>query len=86
MAIRTFATAIDDTAYTKVGDNVTIFAATEELVGKVRVVVTDPGDSAPAAGETNFVPFDNNYSRNADAVDIWMYSPRGAATIYGEAQ
>lgn len=86
MAIRTFATAIDDTGYTKVGSNVTIFSATEELVGKIRVVVTDVGDAAPAIGEVNYVPFDSNYTRNADAVDIWMYSPLGAATIYGESQ
>ena len=86
MATRTFSVSIGDTAYTKVGSNVTIFSATEELVGKVRVVVTDVGDAQPNIGETNYNPFDGEYERGADAVDIWMYSPLGLTTIYGEKQ
>lgn len=86
MAIRTFATEINDAAYTKVGDNVTIFTGQENYVGSVKVVVTDVGDPAPAADEANHIPFDGTYSRNADAVDIWMISPNGDTTIYGEAQ
>lgn len=86
MAIRTFATEINDTTYTKVGDNVTVFAAQENYVGSIRVVVADVGDSSPAADETQFIPLDGLYSRNADAVDIWMISPNGTTTIYGEGQ
>ncbi len=83
MAIRTFATEINDTTYTKVGDNVTAFAATENRVGSVLVVVTDVGDSAPAAGEANRVPFDGEFNYSGVAADIWMISPNGSTTIYG---
>ncbi|MCP3653295.1 MAG: hypothetical protein GY766_00160 [Herbaspirillum sp.] len=64
----------------------TVFAATERLVGEINVVVTDVGDATPAAGEANHIPFDGSYTRNADAVDIWMISPNGDTTIYGEGQ
>lgn len=83
MAIRTFATAINDTTYTKVGDNVTTFAATENRVGSVLAVVTDVGDSAPAADEANHVPFDGEFNYSGTAADIWMISPNGSTTIYG---
>lgn len=83
MAIRTFATAINDTAYTKVGSNVTKFAAVENRVGSVLVVVTGVGDSAPAASEANHVPFDGEFNYSDVAADIWMLSPNGSTTIYG---
>ncbi|MCP4493806.1 MAG: hypothetical protein GY820_41870 [Gammaproteobacteria bacterium] len=86
MAIRSFATEINDAAYTKVGSNVTVFSAQENYVGSIKVVVTDVGDTAPSVGESNHIPFDGLYVRNADAVDIWMISPKGETVIYGEAQ
>lgn len=83
MAIRTFATTIDDTTYTKVGSNVTIFTAIENYVGSVKVVVADVGDAAPASDEANHLPLDGMFKWNADAVDVWMISPKGETTIYG---
>jgi hypothetical protein len=83
VAIRTFATTINDAAYTKVGDNVAIFTAIENYVGSVRVVVTDVGDPAPASDEADHVTLDGMFKWNADAVDIWMISPKGETTIYG---
>lgn len=50
-------------------------------MGATRVVVTDVGDGAPAASEVNYIPFHGGYARNADAVDIWMMSPDGNATV-----
>lgn len=86
MAIRSFATAITGTEYTKVGSNTTVFSATEELVGKLRVVITDVGDATPAAGEANFVPFDNLFRYEGAACDIWMISTKGPTTVYGVAE
>jgi len=85
MAIRSFATAINDTTYTKVGDNVTAFSVSENYVGSILVVVTDPGDSAPSASEENRIPVDGSYERYLSAADIWIKTPSGTTTIYGEA-
>lgn len=83
MAIRSFATEINDTTYTKVGDNVTSFSVMENYVGSILVVVTDPGDSAPSADEANRIPLDGNFPYNGDAADIWMLCPSGTTTVYG---
>lgn len=83
MAIRTFATTINDATYTKVGSNVTVFAAQENYVGSVRVVVTDVGDSAPSASEDQHIPLDGLFKYEGIAADVWMISPKGATTIYG---
>ena len=73
MAIRTFATTINDATYTKVGDNVTSFSISENYVGSVKVVVTDTGDGAPDIDEANHIPIDKGYERYSDAA-----SQRGA--------
>jgi hypothetical protein len=90
MAIRSFATAINKSAYTKVGSNTTVFAATERLVGEINVVVTDVGDATPAPGETQYIPFNELYRREGAARDIWMIIPSAAVvsstTVYGEAE
>lgn len=83
MAIRTFATEINDATYTKVGDNVTKFSISENYVGSIRVIVTGVGDSAPAAGETQYIPLDGLFKYEGDACDVWMISPNGTTTIYG---
>jgi hypothetical protein len=83
MAIRSDGTAINDTTYTKVGDNVTAFTAIENYVGSIRVVVTDVGDGTPSASEANHIPLDGVFKWQDGAVDIWMISPNGATTVYG---
>ena len=84
MVTRTFREQITDSAYTKVGDNVTMFSVVESAVGEVRVVVVDVGDTAPAVAETQYIDFDGFYTRNADAVDIYMLSPDGTTYVQGE--
>lgn len=86
MAIRSFATAINGTTYTKVGSNTTVFAGQEFLVGLIRAVVTDVGDSAPAAAEANHIPFDGLFRYEGSACDIWMLSTGANTTIYGIAE
>lgn len=84
MVIRTFATTINDATYTKVGDNVANFSISENYVGSIKVVVTDTGDPAPAISEANHIPIDKGYERYSDAADIWMATPSGTTTVYGE--
>lgn len=86
MATKSFRTLVSDNAYTLVGSGVTAFAATENKVGQIRVVVVDVGDPAPLVTETQYIPFDDLYSRNLDVADIYMMSPAGDAWISGEPQ
>lgn len=84
MTIRTFSVEIDDTAYVKVGSSVILFEVVERMVGYVRIVVRDVGDPGPNINTDQFRPLDGTYTREADAVDIWMASPNGPTTVYGE--
>ena len=85
MAVRTFRTEVNGSAYVKVGSNVTTFAMTETKVGLLRAVVTDVGDPAPSIDEPNFIPWDVTYSRSGlPAADIWVLSPDFVTFVYGE--
>lgn len=87
MAIKSFRTAVNPATYTKVGDNVTVFSVTEELVRKMRSVVTDVGDAAPDAAEVNYIPWDEFYTRSGlAAADVWVLSPEGDGFVYGESE
>ena len=86
MAIKTFRTLIDNTAYTLIKGNCTVIGITENKVGQIRVVVTDVGDAAPATGEVNYIEFEDDYQRSLSAGDVYMMSPSGPAWIMGEAE
>ena len=86
MAIKTFRTLIDNTAYTLIKGNCTVIGITENKVGQIRVVVTDVGDAVPDVGEAAYIEFDENYQRSLSAGDVYMMSPSGPAWIVGEAE
>ena len=82
MARRDFATDINDTTYTKVVSNATVFTILENYVGSVRVIIQNPGDAAPSLGDGG-IPLDGTFPYSGEAADVWVISPKGATTIYG---
>ena len=86
MAIKTFRTLIDNTAYTLIKGGCTVIGVTENKVGQIRVVVTDVGDAVPDVGEVNYIEFEDDYQRSLSSGDVYMMSPSGPAWIMGEAE
>lgn len=72
MANRCPVFTITNTAYTKVGDNVTSISVQETSGEPFYVVVVDVGDPAPLVSENNRTTLRGTFSRNGDAFDCYV--------------
>ena len=81
MATRSPVFAVTNTAYTKIGDNVTSLSAADSSGETFLIVVVDVGDDAPLVGEANRTTVRGLYQRNSDAVDIYARSTDASGII-----